>query len=116
MIADATTAVLGSVRDTAVRVVELVYENRHAAYYAVGCILVFAVTYWAMGIQKHFDVPDYLKGRENSFFTGLYTSALAQSNAMPDTTPKSTVARALFLLQVCLGWAWFLLLNPKSVF
>lgn len=116
MILKVGTLILGSLRGTSVRVVELLYENRHAAYYAIACILVFAVVYWAMGIQKHFDVPEYLKGRENSFFTGLYTSTLVQSNAMPDTTPKSTVARALFMLQVCMGWVWFLLLNPKSVF
>ena len=104
------------VRDTLIRVVELVYENRHAAYFSFTCILAFAVLYWAMGMQRHFDMPPYMEGREHSFLTSLYTSALAQNNAMPDVTPKTTVARMLFMLQVVLGWLWFLVLNPKSVF
>lgn len=104
-------------RDLVVRTVELAYENRYAAYYAGTLIVVFAILYWAMGLTKHFDVPEYLgKDRRNSLFTSVYTSALAQSNAMPDLVPKTTIARALFMLQVLLGWGWFLLLNPKSVF
>lgn len=104
-------------RDWAVRVVELVYENRHAAYFAGTSILAFTLLYWAMGLSKHFDVPEYLgPDRKDSLLTSLYTSTLAQSNAMPDLVPKTTVARMLFMLQVVLGWAWFLVLNPKSVF
>jgi hypothetical protein len=69
-----------------------------------------------MGMKDHFDVPEYLAGRENSFFTSLYTATLAQNNAMPDTTPKSTAARLLFMFNVTAGWLWFLVFNPKSVF
>ena len=87
--------------------------NRYAVYYALINILIFSLVYWLMDLKKHFDVPAYLEGRENTFLTSLYTSALAQSNAMPDTTPKSNVARILFMVQVCLGWFWFLVLNPS---
>ena len=52
---------------------------------------------------------EYLQGRENSALTSLYTAVLAQSNAMPDTTPKSNLARVFFMIQVSLGWLWFLL-------
>ena len=90
---------------------EVAYINRYAALYAFVCILAFSLVYWFMGLPKHFDVPEYLKGRESSFLTSLYTSTLAQSNAMPDTTPKTDVARVLFMIQVCLGWMWFLLFN-----
>lgn len=85
--------------------------NRYAAAYAFLGILAFTLIYWLMGLNRHFFVPEYLKGRENSFATCLYTSVLAQSNAMPDTVPKTTVARMLFMSQVCLGWFWFLLFN-----
>lgn len=87
--------------------------NRYAVYYAVICIVGFALTYWLMDMKKHFDMPAYLEGRENTFLTSLYTSALAQNNAMPDTTPKTNAARILFMAQVCLGWFWFLVLNPS---
>lgn len=104
-------------RDTLIRLVELAYENRHAAYYSFTCIALFALTYWVMGVDRHFDVPDYLGKRKNSFVSSaLYTSVLAQNNAMPDITPKTSIARVLFMLQVTLGWLWFLVLNPKSAF
>lgn len=91
--------------------------NKWAALYAFFGIAVFTVIYWLMGLSKHFDVPGYLKGREDSFLTCLYTSALAQSNAMPDTAPKTTVARMLFMAQVFMGWFWFLLFNnPLDMF
>lgn len=88
---------------------EIAYTNRYAAYYALTSILAFWLLYQLLGMKKHFEVPEYLKGRENSWLTSLYTSALAQSNAMPDTAPKSNVARVFFMLQVSLGWLWFLL-------
>lgn len=116
MLAVEHTHAMIALRDWAVRVVELVYENRHAAYFAGTSIAFFTLVYWAMGMKKHFDVPPYMEGREGSLFTSLYTSVLAQNNAMPDLTPKTTVARMLFMLQVALGWIWFLVLNPKSVF
>ncbi len=90
---------------------QAVWINRYAAIYSLLLIFGFALTYWLMGMKKHFDVPDYLAGRENSFMTSFYTSVLAQSNAMPDTVPKSTVARSLFMAQVVSGWLWFLVLN-----
>ena len=88
-----------------------VYAQRNAAYYAIACIGTFWITYQLMGMKKHFDIPAYLEGREKSWLTSLYTAVLAQSNAMPDTTPKTNVARALFMLQVSLGWIWFLIFN-----
>lgn len=89
----------------------IAYANRYAALYGLMGIVVFTMVYWLMGLSRHFDVPEYLKGREDSFMTCLYTSVLAQSNAMPDTVPKTTVARVLFMIQVCMGWFWFLLFN-----
>ncbi len=90
----------------------IAFVNRNAAYYAISCILMFALTYWLMGVEKHFDVPEYIEAkRKNSFFNSLYIATLAQSNAMPDSTPKTSVARALFMLQVSLGWMWFLLFS-----
>ena len=83
-------------------------SSTSAAIYASICIVTFTLIYWLMGLSKHFDVPEYLKGNENSFLNCLYTSVLAQSNAMPDTTPKTNIARVLFMTQVSLGWMWFL--------
>lgn len=83
--------------------------NRHAVYYAVFFIALFWAVYQLMGMKKHFDIPEYLKGRESSPLTSLYTSVLAQSNAMPDTVPKSNAARVLFMLQVTSGWIWLLI-------
>lgn len=89
-----------------------VYKSRWAALYAVFFIVLFMFVYWRMGIEKHFDVPDYIdKKKRGSLTTSLYISALAQSNAMPDLVPKTTLARMLFMAQVCTGWAWFLLFN-----
>ena len=84
-------------------------QHKHAAIYAFVCIALFTVAYKLLDVGQNFDVPDYLKGRENSWMTCFYTSVLAQSNAMPDTVPQTTKARLLFMLQVCLGWWWFLL-------
>lgn len=93
----------------------IAYENRRAAYYALGFIALFSVVYWLMGLEKHFDTPEYLDKRDrNSFLNCVYTSALAQSNAMPDYTPKTNIARVLFMLQVCTGWAWFLLFSSAT--
>lgn len=89
--------------------VKNLWSKRSAALYALFFIMTFAATYHFMGLKKHFDVPEYMKGRETSFATSMYTSVLAQSNAMPDLTPKTTLARWLFMLQVALGWMWFLL-------
>ncbi len=88
---------------------EIAYTNRYAAYYAFASILVFWLLYQLLGMKKHFEIPEYLRGRENSWLTSLYTSAMAQSNAMPDTAPRSNLARVLFMLQVSLGWMWFLI-------
>jgi hypothetical protein len=85
---------------------------KYAAVYAIVCILAFMVAYKLMGLEKHFDVPEYIPRKErSSWLNCLYTSALAQSNAMPDTTPKTRVARMLFMMQVVLGWDWFLILS-----
>lgn len=93
----------------------IAYANRRAAYYAVGFIALFAVVYWLMGLEKHFDTPEYLdKQNRSSFLNCVYTSALAQSNAMPDYTPKTNLARILFMAQVCTGWAWFLLFSSHD--
>jgi hypothetical protein len=107
---------LAGVRAVLVGGGRMLYDNRAAAAYALFFILAFALAYHFMGVKEHFDVPDYLQGREGSFLTSLYTSVLAQNNAMPDTTPKSNVARVLFMSQVTLGWLWFLVFNPRSVF
>ena len=98
-------------RDALRRGVQSAYERIEAFAYAIFFILLFALLYWKLGMKKHFSMPDDLKGREGSFFTGLYTSVLAQSNAMPDTAPQTTLARVLFMLQVCTGWMWFLLFS-----
>ena len=88
--------------------------TRYAALYAVTCIVAFMITYKLMGLEKHFDVPEYVSPKERSSWANcLYVSALAQSNAMPDYAPKSRAARILFMVQVCLGWAWFLLLAAR---
>lgn len=90
------------------------YRNRNAIFYAMFFIVLFMFVYWGMGLEKHFDVPDYIdKKRKNSLTTSLYVSALAQSNAMPDLVPKTTLARMLFMAQVCTGWAWFLIFNSQ---
>lgn len=102
-------AVLAFARGVLARGARITYLNRHAAVYAIACIVLFWLIYQLMGLKKHFDVPEYLKGQEGSWLNSLYTSALAQSNAMPDITPKTRVARVLFMLQVCSGWIWFLL-------
>jgi len=100
---------LALLRAVVVRGGEIAYTNRNAAYYAFFSILFFWFLYQLLGMKKHFDVPEYLQGREGSWLTSLYTSVLAQSNAMPDTTPKSNLARVFFMLQVSMGWMWFLL-------
>lgn len=102
-------AFLAFLRAVVVRGGEIAYTNRYAGFYALTSILFFWFLYQLLGMKKHFDVPEYLKGRENSWLTSLYTSVLAQSNAMPDTTPKSNLARVFFMLQVSIGWFWFLL-------
>lgn len=99
------------VMQTLRRGAQAVWINRNAAVYATFMIVAFALLYWLLGMKKHFVVPDYLAGREDSFMTSFYTSVLAQSNAMPDTVPKSNLARALFMTQVVSGWLWFLVLN-----
>lgn len=90
----------------------IAYANRRAAMYAVVFITCFALVYWLMGLERHFDVPEYIeKNKRNSFANCMYTSVMAQSNAMPDLAPKTTVARMVFMAQVCTGWAWFLLFS-----
>jgi hypothetical protein len=90
----------------------IAYANRRAVVYAFVFIAGFALLYWLMGLEKHFDVPEYIeKDKRNSFANSIYTSVMAQSNAMPDVTPKTTVARMLFMAQVCTGWMWFLLFS-----
>lgn len=86
------------------------HMNKNAAVYGLGLVVVFTFAYKLMGLERHFDVPDYIdKGKRNSWTNCLYVSAMAQSNAMPDYTPKTTVARVLFMLQVVSGWFWFLM-------
>lgn len=90
----------------------IAFANRRAAYYAFIFIAIFGLLYWLMGLEKHFEVPEYIEEKHrNSLLNSLYTSVLAQSNAMPDLVPKTPVARTIFMLQVCTGWAWFLLFS-----
>lgn len=89
--------------------------DKGAVMYALAGILTFSFIYWMMDMKEHFSVPDYLEGREQSYFTSLYTSVMAQNNAMPDVVPKSTLARALFMLQTSLGWLWFLLFAGGAI-
>ena len=90
----------------------IAYANRRAAVYAFMFIMSFALVYWLMGLEKHFNVPEYIeKDKRDSFANCIYTSVMAQSNAMPDVTPKTTLARMVFMGQVCTGWAWFLLFS-----
>lgn len=107
--------VVGKVaRDVLRKGANIAYANRRAAYYAMGFIAFFSVLYWLMGLEKHFDVPEYVEEEDkNSYLNGLYTSVLAQSNAMPDYTPRTNVARMLFMLQVSTGWLWFLLFSNE---
>lgn len=94
---------------------QAVWINRYAAGYMLFFIVLFTLLYWLLGMKKHFFVPDYLAGRENGFLNSFYTSVLAQSNAMPDTVPKTNMARMLFMAQVCSGWLWFLIfVNPLA--
>jgi hypothetical protein len=102
-------ALLAFLRAVLVRGGEIAFTNRHAAYYAITSILVFWLLYQLLGMDKHFEIPPYLKGRERSPLTSLYTAVLAQSNAMPDTVPKTNLARVFFMMQVSIGWMWFLL-------
>lgn len=102
------------IRDVLTKGVSIAYANRRAAYYALGFIALFSLVYWLMGLEKHFDVPEYVEeGKRGSFLNSLYTSTLAQSNAMPDYTPKTDVARILFMIQVSTGWLWFLLFSNE---
>lgn len=101
--------IFAALKQIPVRAARIAYTNRNAAYYALTCIAVFTLVYKFIGFKKHFDTPDYIKGKENTWFNSLYTSVLAQSNAMPDSVPKTTLARWLFMLQVSTGWIWFLL-------
>lgn len=88
-----------------------VVSKRIAIAFALTGILTFWLLYQLLDMKKHFFVPDYLAGRERSWLTSLYTSVLAQSNAMPDTVPKSNLARTLFMAQVSMGWMWFLVFS-----
>lgn len=84
--------------------------NKHALVYALCLIVVFTLTYRFIGLERHFDVPEYVDKRARGSWTNcLYVSALAQSNAMPDYAPKTTMARVLFMLQVVSGWMWVIL-------
>ena len=105
---------LASLRGFLYKVMLILHGNRYAAIYAMVWIAIFAVTYHFMGMKKHFDMPEYLKGREDDFLSSLYTSVLAQNNAMPDITPKTNIARVLFMLNVSIGWLWFLLFNNQT--
>jgi hypothetical protein len=88
-----------------------VYNKQAALFYSIFFVALFAVIYKTMGVKQHFDVPEYLQKREHHWLTSIYCSALAQSNAMPDLVPKTDMARTLFMLQVILGWMWFLVLS-----
>lgn len=101
-------------RDVVTKGVNIAYANRRAAYYALVFIALFSLVYWLMGLEKHFDVPEYVEeDKRGSFLNSVYTSALAQSNAMPDYTPKTDIARILFMIQVITGWLWFLLFSNE---
>ena len=93
---------------------EIAYANRNAAYYALGFIAAFALAYWLIGLERHFNVPDYIDKKDRgSFFNSVYTSIMSQSNAMSDFVPRTNLARALLIMQVASGWAWFLLFNNE---
>lgn len=77
--------------------------------YAFVLILVFAGVYQSMDLTKHLVMDDTMKGKENSFLTSLYLSVTLQTNSMPDMTPRTSLMRILFMLQVVAGWMWFVM-------
>lgn len=72
--------------------------------YGFGMIALFAIIYRAIGVTKHFVVTD--EQIKKPWFASFYISAMAQTNAMGDATPKTILARSLFATQVVLGWLW----------
>lgn len=91
------------------------HMDRHAALYALSLVAIFAVSYKLINLEQHFDVPEYIdKSMRNSWTNCLYVSTMAQSNAMPDYTPKTTAGRIIFMLQVVSGWFWFLMFTGLS--
>lgn len=72
--------------------------------YGFGMIALFAVLYRSIGVYKNFVVTEEQSRRP--WFASFYISAMAQSNAMGDATPKTILARSLFATQVMLGWMW----------
>lgn len=85
------------------------YRNLGALFYAVLFIGLFWGVYQRIGLAKHFDVPDDLKGKEQSRFTSLYLATMSQTNAMSELTPKTTTGRVVLMLNVLAGAAWMLL-------
>ena len=75
--------------------------------YGFGMIALFAVIYKSIGVTKHFVITQ--EQQENPWFACFYISAMAQSNAMGDSTPKTILGRSLFATQVVLGWVWVIM-------
>ena len=67
-------------------------------------IVMFAVAYRSMGLEKNFVITDEMKAKP--WFASFYISLMAQTNAMGDATPKTIPARVVFGLQTMMGWLW----------
>ena len=74
--------------------------------YGFGMIAVFAVLYRSIGVTNHFVVTE--EQQKKPWFASFYISAMAQSNAMGDSTPKTILGRSLFATQCVLGWMWMI--------
>lgn len=72
--------------------------------YGFSMITMFAIVYKLMGLEKNFVITDEVK--DNQWFGSFYISAMAQTNAMGDATPKTIPGRVVFGLQTVLGWLW----------
>ena len=98
-------------------VLQLVVRGIRAAWprgigaltYGITLMLLFAGIYQALDLRTHVVFDDSMKGKENNFLTSMYMSAMLQTNAMPDMTPRTTLMRVLFMMQVLLGWLWFVM-------
>ena len=72
--------------------------------YGFGCILLFAAIYKSIGVTKHFVITE--EQSKKPWFASFYISAMAQTNAMGDSTPKTILGRVIFGTQVVMGWLW----------
>jgi len=72
--------------------------------YGFGMIALFAALYRSIGVTQHFVITE--EQQKKPWFASFYISAMAQSNAMGDSTPKTILGRTLFATQVVLGWVW----------